>query len=81
MNKITLGAHVKDIVTGFEGIAVTRLESLDGGVDIGIRAQSSAKEGTMPKIEYVPEVQLQVIDEGIHVAPVERAIGFNRKGQ
>lgn len=76
MDKIKLGARVKDVVTGFEGIAVTRLHYLDGGVDIGVQASSSTKEGAMPKIEYVAEVRLQQVDEGIHVAPVTRAIGF-----
>lgn len=77
--KVRLGARVKDIVSGFEGIAVARCEHLDGGVNIGVKASISAGDTEMPKAEYIPEVQLQVVDDGIHVAPIERSIGFDRK--
>jgi len=75
-DKIKLGVRVKDIVTGFEGIAVERCMFLDGTVSIGIRARSDKGEYEMPKTNYISEAYLQVIDEGIHVAPVTQAIGF-----
>lgn len=75
LKKIKLGSTVKDVVTEFEGIAVCRLESLDGAVDIGIQAKSTKDDKQSP-IQYIAEVRLQVIDEGINIAPVKRSIGF-----
>jgi hypothetical protein len=74
--QIQLGWRVKDVVTDFEGIAVTRLESLDGGIEIGVRAKAGSKEGRNSVIEYISEVQLQKIDDGITVSPQERTFGF-----
>lgn len=75
-NKIELGNRVKDITSGFEGIAIARCEFLDGRVSFGIQAQVSPGDDKLEGVEYIPESYLQLIDEGIHVAPITYAIGF-----
>lgn len=42
---IQLGDRVRDIVTGFEGIATKRLESLFGGVEIQISPEGLGQTG------------------------------------
>lgn len=73
---IKLGNLVKDVVTDFEGIAVSRIAYLDGGIDFGIQVKSG-KDEKMPPIQYVSAARLQRVDDGIHIAPVNRAIGFH----
>ena len=41
---ILLGSQVKDKVTGFEGIAVSRIEYLSGCVQYGVRPRYIEKE-------------------------------------
>jgi hypothetical protein len=78
---IRLGDRVQDRVTSFTGIAVSRLEYLDGGVEIGIRALGTDKDLAMPKIEYVSESQLKRVDDGIRIKTKQRRLGFNVGGR
>jgi len=63
---ILLGSKVKDKVTGFEGIAVSRVEYLNGCIQYGIKARYIEKDmqGKMPKVEYIDEMQLEALDAG-----------------
>jgi len=63
---ILLGSQVKDKVTGFEGIAVSRIEYLSGCVQYGVRPRYIEKEmkGTYPAIEYIDEGQLEELGRG-----------------
>jgi ActR/RegA family two-component response regulator len=63
--KITLGNRVKDIVTGFEGIATARLEYLNGCVQYCVKPTS--KDNAMPEGQYIDIQQLEVVDSGIAV--------------
>lgn len=74
---VELGDHVEDIVTGFSGIAVTRVESLDGSIDIGVRVKHKAAEAALPPIQYIPLVQLKKLDGGIRVKKAAKQIGFS----
>lgn len=63
---IVLGNKVKDIVTGFEGIAVTRVEYLNGCVQYCVKGKIS-KDGKVPEGEYIDQQQLIVTGSGISV--------------
>lgn len=59
---IKVGSRVKDTVTGFTGIAVSRTEYLNGCHRIAVQAEKFDK-GKIPDAEYFDEMQLTVIKE------------------
>jgi hypothetical protein len=65
---IQLGNVVRCKVTGFKGIAVSRLEYLNGCIQYGIKPPMDKKVGKMPDIEYVDSQQLEVVGTGLSVA-------------
>ena len=62
--KIKLGDHVRDKVSGFEGIAVAKVKYLNGCLQFGIKSKIGS-DGKMPESEYVDWQQLERIDKGI----------------
>ena len=62
--KIELGSKVKDIVSGFTGIAITRLEYLNGCVRYTVQAKQNKKDDSVPMMDVDVE-QLEVIGMGI----------------
>jgi hypothetical protein len=64
MNKIKLGEEVKDRVTGFQGIAVSRTTYLQGCDRIGVQPKAK-KDMTLPDIESFDDVDLVVTGKGI----------------
>lgn len=54
---IKLGNQVEDSVSGFKGIAVQRIEYLNGCVRIGVQSKVD-KDGKLPALEYFDEQQL-----------------------
>jgi hypothetical protein len=65
--KMKLGQRIKDKVSGFTGIAVSRTEFLNGCVRISIQPPLD-KEGKLPDEKWFDIQQLEIIDEGISVA-------------
>ena len=59
-----LGKHMKCKVTGYEGIATSRVEYLNGCVQYCIKPKMLT-DGKMPEGEYIDIQQLDVIGEGI----------------
>ena len=61
---IQLGLQVKDIVDGFIGIAISKVEYLNGCIQYGVQPPigEDKKVGT---IEWIDEQQLEVIGEGV----------------
>lgn len=57
---IKLGEEVKDTITGFRGIAVSRVEWLNGCVRYAIQGKVNA-DGKVPKEEWFDETQLEVV--------------------
>lgn len=51
---ITLGNKYKDSVTGYEGLAVSRTEYINGCTQIGLQARID-KDGKVPKIQFFDE--------------------------
>ena len=56
---IELGDKVRDKITGFEGIAVSKTEHLNGCVHFGVQAKML--KGEMPEAEYIDIEQLVVV--------------------
>lgn len=62
---IELGEKVKDRITGFEGIAISRVEYLNGCVQYCVKPfKYSTREGKMLEGEYIDEGQLVNIGNG-----------------
>ena len=53
-----LGSRVRDIITGFEGIADSRTEYQNGCVSIGVQPLELNKEGEPGDIVYFDEQRL-----------------------
>ncbi len=60
MSKIKLGSHVRDIYTGFEGVAICSTEWLNGCVRVGIQPLT-LKDGETIGIETFDVQQIEVI--------------------
>lgn len=71
-SKIELGQEVRDVVTGFAGIAVSRLEFLNGCVQYCVKPKAG-DDGKMPEGEWIDIQQLEVVSRGIRVP--QRASG------
>lgn len=61
-HKIKLGAHVKDRITGLEGVATVRVEYINGCVQYGIRP-TKLKDGQPVEASYVDQQQIEVLAE------------------
>lgn len=82
MNEIKLGQRVKDKVSGLIGIAVARVEYLNGCIQYSV-IPSCDKEGKYIYGFYIDVGQLEIIDDGIFIK-LERnnftsVIGGDRK--
>jgi hypothetical protein len=70
---IKLGHRVRDALTGFEGIAQTKIEFLTGNVQYGVQPQCKPDSTDLPNAIGMDYHTLEVVDEGIShlaVAPV-----------
>lgn len=63
MESISLGAAVRDVVSGFTGIATARVEYINGCIQYCV--QPAMHEGRYDEARYFDHQQLQVIGEGI----------------
>ncbi len=61
---VELGNKAKCTVTGFEGIAVARVEYLNGCIQFCIKPKVS-KDGKHPEGIYIDEEQLVVVSKGV----------------
>ena len=61
---IVLGNKVKDVVTGFTGVAISKVEYLNGCIRYCVMPMVG-KDGKMPDGEYVDEGQLVIVDTEI----------------
>jgi hypothetical protein len=60
---VELGSEVKDLVTGFQGVAVARTQFLNGCYRITIQPPLD-KEGKVPESETFDEPQLKLLKAG-----------------
>ncbi len=63
---IELGNEVKEIVSGFCGIAVSRIEYLNGCVQFGIRGKVGS-DGKVPDTQYFDDKYLEFVGKGVSV--------------
>lgn len=68
MISIPLGSKVKCKVTGFIGIAVTRVEHLNGCVQYGVKPKMR-KDEKLPDTEFFDIGQLEIVGDGVKIAP------------
>lgn len=62
MFKFELGITLKDIVTGFKGIVMSRIEYLTGCNQYGICPKNLNKDGNPRDWQYFDEHRLQIVD-------------------
>lgn len=65
-----LGKKMRDKVTGYEGIAVAKIQYLNGCVQYCVKPTVS-EDGKMPEGEYIDIHQLDIVDDGVNVKPSE----------
>lgn len=58
---INLGDKVKDKVTGFTGVAVSKVEYLNGCIQFCVTPKIKSKENKMPDGVYIDQQQLEVV--------------------
>lgn len=63
---IELGMKVKDKVTGFTGIATSKVEYLNGCVQFCVKA-TVGKDGKYPDGQYIDIEQLEAVGKGITI--------------
>ena len=63
---VVLGNKVKDIITGFEGIATSKVEFLNGCIQYCVKPIIGT-DGKMPEGEYIDQQQLVVIGQGVAI--------------
>ncbi len=66
MSEFTLGAKLRDVVTGFEGIATSRIEYINGCVQYALVPKVD-KDGKMPPGEYFDFQRLEQIGDPIEM--------------
>jgi hypothetical protein len=64
---IKLGQKVRDVITGFEGIATARVEYLNGCIQYCVKQQKLAKDGAVRDGVYFDHAQLKVVGDGVSV--------------
>lgn len=65
--KIKLGDEIKDLITGLTGIAIARIEYLNGCIQFGLKAR--VKDAAVKEAEYIDETQLKWVGHGINPKP------------
>lgn len=67
-HKFELGWRLKCKVTGFTGIAMGRLEYLNGCIQYGLKPLVEIRDGKQiyPENTYLDEGQLEIVDEGVN---------------
>lgn len=68
MIKIKRGNVVRDLVTGFQGIATSRVVYLNGCVQFCVVPEvktEAGKMGKMPEGEYIDQGRLLYVSEGV----------------
>jgi len=64
--KFKLGSEVKCVVTGYQGICVSRVEYINGCVQYCVKGKVG-EDGKMPDGEYVDEQQLEFVNVGVDI--------------
>lgn len=65
MEEIILGNKVKDIVSGVEGIAISKCEFLNGCIQYALVPKVKLNATVIPSDIWIDEAQLKVTGQGI----------------
>jgi len=65
---INLGSRVKDVITGFKGIATAHVKFLHGCSRIQITPEKLGKNGSTIDAQYFDEPQVIVLNDSDHKA-------------
>lgn len=69
---IKLGSLVRDAITGFSGIAIQRLEQLNGNIQIAIQPQiEEGQDNKYPEAMFIDHHTVDVIGEGVVARAVD----------
>ena len=74
MSEIHLGDEVKDMITGFEGVVVSRLEHLFGGVEYKIQQRNLNGDERPLEPLWIEEARLECKRKSIHFSNDECVI-------
>lgn len=69
---IKLGDEVKDIITGFKGIVISKIIYLNGCVQWGVKAR--VESAALKEAEYIDEGQLERLGPGINKSSVKEKV-------
>lgn len=75
MSAVKLGQTVRDLVTGFTGVATSRLDHLNGNVQYAVMPKQKEGENTFPEAVYLDHHMLEVLDDGVS-AKVTKAVAL-----
>lgn len=75
---IKLGSEVKDSITGFSGIAMARVEYLNGCIQYEVKPKKLDKNRKMLDSEWIDEEQLISKPEAKRGGPHNIPTGFNK---
>ena len=64
-DKIELGNKLRCKVTGFTGIAIARIEYLNGCVQYGLKPKVDPKTNKIEEVVYIDDQQLGVVGRGL----------------
>lgn len=68
--RFKLGWRLKDKVTGLQGIAVARIEHLNGCIQYALRPKiDESKSNKIPDSITIDQTQLEKVDDGVSVEP------------
>ncbi len=65
---IELGQKVKDRITGYEGIAIARLEYINGCIQYCVKPNKLDEKGKIIEGEYIDVGQLEIVGDGISLS-------------
>lgn len=77
-DQIKLGNKVKDVITGIEGIAVSKIEYLNGVQEYGIQLPAKKDEGVKPAVQWIDQHQVKKVGDGILVKLHDPQLGFRQ---
>lgn len=63
--EVKLGSKVRDVVSGFEGIATAEVKYLNGCKQYCVAGKSV--DGKVPENLYFDDAQIEIIGEGINI--------------
>jgi hypothetical protein len=71
-DQIALGCFARDVVTGFQGIIIQKMEKYNGNVMYALQAEMKDGEDKYPEAMFIDDLMLNFVHEGVmdRVTPV-----------